>query len=113
MAGSWRNELCKNLLPARVFGVLITTWQYRTPRTGLTCWIRDCGVCVGKGRFPRSRYVSTLRPIRRAPPAYRLRPAEPTEMEVVLDDELLEFQRREKQQTDPGELQLVIDPEFL
>ena len=34
-------------------------------------------------------------------------------MEVVLDDELLEFQRREKQQTDPGELQLVIDPEFL
>ena len=36
-----------------------------------------------------------------------------SEMEVVLDDEFLGFQRREKQRAEPGELQLVLDPEFL
>ena len=39
----------KNHLAARVYGLLILTWRSRTPWTGLTCWIRDCGVCVGKG----------------------------------------------------------------
>jgi len=38
-------------LAARVYGLLILEWRSRTPWTGLTCWTRDCGVCVGKGTY--------------------------------------------------------------
>ena len=68
--------------------------------------LRHCGLWEGPLR--------TLATARAPPPAYKPRPAEPSELEVVLDEEFfLEFQRREKQQTEPGELQLVLDPEFL
>ena len=53
----------KNHLAARVYGLLILEWRSRTPWTGLTCWIGDCGVCVGKGRFdgpPRRRSPLTV-----------------------------------------------------
>lgn len=45
----------KNLLAARLHGLLILTWRSRTPWTGLTCWRRDCGVCVGRGRYSDTR----------------------------------------------------------
>ena len=60
--------------------------------------LRHCGLWEG-----------TLATARAPPPAYKPRPAEPSELEVVLDEESLEFQRREKQQTEPGKLQLVLD----
>jgi len=41
----------KNHLAARVYGLLILEWRSRTPWTGLTYWIGDYGVCVGKGTF--------------------------------------------------------------
>ncbi len=64
--------------------------------------LRHCGLWEG-----------TLATARAPPPACKPRPAEPSELEVVLDDEFLEFQRRQKQRAAPGELQLVLDPEFL
>ncbi len=67
--------------------------------------LRHCGLWEGP--------LGTLATARAPPPAYKPRPAEPSELEVVLDDKFLEFQRRENQQTEPGELQLVLDPEFL
>ncbi len=47
------------------------------------------------------------------PPASKQRPAEPGELELVPNNEFLEYQRRENQENQPGELQLVLDPEFL
>ena len=35
----------------RFHGVLVLTWRSRTPRTGLTCQVRGCGVWFGKGTF--------------------------------------------------------------
>ena len=59
--GGQRRRACgerncvKNLLAARLYGLLILTWRSRTPGTGLTCRIRDCGVCLGKGRYLDTR----------------------------------------------------------
>ena len=64
--------------------------------------LRHCGLWVGP--------VRTLATARAPPPASKPRPASYSELELVADDEFLEFQRRENQ---PGELQLVLDPEFL
>ena len=38
-------------LPAPVYADLILRSRSRTPWTGLTCWMRDCGVFVGKPTF--------------------------------------------------------------
>jgi hypothetical protein len=58
----------KNLLAARLYGLLILTWRSRAPWTGLTCWTRDCGVCVGKGTFSdltrQRRFVCQVQAIR-------------------------------------------------
>jgi len=40
-------------------------------------------------------------------------PLESGQPRPVSDDEFLEYQRRENQEHQPGELQLVLDPEFL
>ena len=63
--------------------------------------LRHCGLWEGPLR--------TLATARAPPPAGKPRPAEPGELEVVLDDEFLEFQRRENEPGEPGELQLVLD----
>jgi hypothetical protein len=47
---------------------------------------------------------------RAPPPATKPRPATTDELEFIADSEFLEHQRRENE---PGELQLVLDPEFL
>jgi hypothetical protein len=50
----------------------------------------------------------------RAPPlAPAPSPVAPGELQLEADDEFLEFQRRENQENQPGELQLVLAPEFL
>ena len=67
--------------------------------------LRHCGLWEGP-----LRTLATARP---PPPASKPRPAEPGELELVPDNEFLEFQRRENQENQPGELQLVLDPEFL
>ena len=54
--------------------------------------------------------VRTLATARAPPPVSKPRPATADELELVADDDYLEFQRRENE---PGELQLVLDPEFL
>ena len=64
--------------------------------------LRHCGLWEGP--------VRTLATARAPPPASKPRPASYSELELVADDEFLEFQRCENR---PGELQLVLDPEFL
>ena len=54
--------------------------------------------------------LRTLATARAPPPVPTPSPAEAGELELVPDGEFLEFQRGENQ---PGELQLVLDPEFL
>ncbi len=64
--------------------------------------LRHCGLWEGP--------VRTWATARAPPPVSKPRPATADELELVADDEYLEFQRRENE---PGELQLVLDPEFL
>ncbi len=67
--------------------------------------LRHCGLWEGPLR--------TLATARAPPRVPTPTPAEPGELELVPDDEFLEFRRRENQENQPGELQLVLDPEFL
>ena len=57
--------------------------------------------------------LRTLATARAAPPAPAPSPLESGELELVPDEEFLEFRRREGQENQLGELQLVLDPEFL
>jgi len=50
----------KNLRAARLYGLLILEWRSRTRWAGLTCWRRDCGVCVGKGTILDIRWQPTI-----------------------------------------------------
>ena len=78
VAGLRRKNLSciKNLLPARLYGVLILTWRSRPPWPGLTCWIWDCGVCVGKGTYSEGDRLLLLQRVglrnRRGIPVLRL-----------------------------------------
>ena len=64
--------------------------------------LRHCGLWEGA-----LRTLATTR----APPLART--PSPAALELVPNDEFLEYRRRENQQNQPGELQLVLDPEFL
>jgi hypothetical protein len=67
--------------------------------------LRHCGLWEGP-----LRTLATAR----APPLARTPiPAAPGELELVPDGEFWEYQRRENQENQLGELQLVLDPEFL
>ena len=66
--------------------------------------LRHCGLWEGP-----LRTLATAR----APPAPAPSPVKPGELELVLNDEFLKYQRRENQKNEPGKLQLVLDPEFL
>jgi hypothetical protein len=67
--------------------------------------LRHCGLWEGP-----LRTLATAR----APPVSRTpSPAASGELELAPDDEFWEYQRRENQENQPGELQLVLDPEFL
>jgi hypothetical protein len=67
--------------------------------------LRHCGLWEGPLR--------TLATARAPPPAPAPSPTESGELELVPDEEFLEFRRRENQENQLGELQLVLDPEFL
>jgi hypothetical protein len=67
--------------------------------------LRHCGLWEGPLR--------TLATARAPPLAPAPSPVAPGELQLEADDEFLEFQRRENQENQPGELQLVLAPEFL
>ena len=67
--------------------------------------LRHCGLWEGPLR--------TLANARAPPPAPTPSPAAPGKLELVPDGEFLEHQRRENQENQPGELQLILDPDFL
>ena len=67
--------------------------------------LHHCGLWEGPLR--------TLATARAPPLASAPSPVESGEPRHVSDDEFLEYQRRENQEHQPGELQLVLDPEFL
>ena len=57
--------------------------------------------------------IRTLTSARAPPPGSRRAAAEPGELELVLDGEFLQAEWIEGQEAEPGQLQLVLDPEFL
>ncbi len=67
--------------------------------------LRHCGLWEGP--------IRTLATARAPPRVAMPRPAVTGELDIVPDDEYLEYQRRENQENQPGELQMVFDPEFL
>jgi hypothetical protein len=67
--------------------------------------LRHCGLWEGP--------IRTLATARAPPLVCTLSSSELGELELVTDDEFLEFQRRENQEDQRVELQLVLDPEFI
>ncbi len=96
-----------NLLSPASF--MIPASVIRVRSRSRSCSIGILAMCSKPASVTRvsDRYSRAINP---APRVSNLSPATAAELELVADDEYLEFQRRENE---PGELPWVLDPEFL